>query len=333
MTRVSDTITTQTLDLSEIFLPIKPELEQVKQILEREMSSRYPCVDEMTRYGRRLGGKRLRPALLLLTAKTVDKIHASHLTLGTVVEMIHTATLVHDDVLDSASVRRYDETVNARWGNHQSILLGDFLFSHAFYLASTLDSTLACQVIGKATNRVCQGEIRQNDSCGKWELPEEDYLSMIDAKTAELCACSCRLGAHFAGADDEQTELWTAYGRCLGMAFQIIDDVLDLAGRETETGKSLGTDLAQAKPTLPLIHVWEQANESDRQSLKQLLASSDDPRAKLDPWLTRYDAMTYARSRAAAYAQQATQIASQAEPSDAQRVLSQLPEVLMHRVA
>ncbi|HEV3021649.1 MAG TPA: polyprenyl synthetase family protein, partial [Pirellulales bacterium] len=203
----------------------------------------------LVQHGFRLGGKRLRPALVLLAAKAVGEITHEHLVLAAVVEMIHTATLVHDDVLDDAAMRRHLDTVNVRWGNQTSVLLGDYLFTHAFHLASTLDTTFACRTIGRATNRVCEGELRQIDTQGRLSLTEAEYLDIIAAKTGELCACACRLGAHYAGAGTALEDRLAHYGRDLGIAFQIVDDLLDLEGDESTIGKSLGTDLDQCKST------------------------------------------------------------------------------------
>ncbi|MHB8866518.1 MAG: polyprenyl synthetase family protein, partial [Pirellulaceae bacterium] len=162
--RIAEQTKSEASSLVTLYAPVVEEMQQVERILRRAMRSDDPYVDQLVRYGCLLGGKRLRPALLLLSAKACGEVTAQHLTLAAVVEMVHTATLVHDDVLDEASVRRHRATVNARWDNETSVLLGDFLFSHAFYLASTLDSTLACQLIGRSTNVVCEGEIRQKGS-------------------------------------------------------------------------------------------------------------------------------------------------------------------------
>ena len=220
--------------------------------------------------------------------------------------MVHTATLVHDDVLDEASVRRHLATVNARWDNEASVLLGDFLFSHAFYLASTLESTLACQMIGRATNVVCEGEIRQMGSRGDFALDEATYFEIIDAKTAALCACCCQLGAHFAGASESLTQRLTQFGRKLGIAFQIADDLLDVVGNETTVGKSLGTDLEKQKPTLPLIRALQTADDAQRASILAVLngepgRSADTLRAIFQ----RLGVIDYTREKAAAFAQQA----------------------------
>src|SRR5206468_3324032 len=163
--------------------------------------SRYAAVAEVVDHVGHYRGKRLRPVLLLLTARACGRLTAAHPVLGAVVEMIHTATLVHDDVLDGAGVRRHVATVNARWGTQTAVLLGDYLFTHAFHLASTLDDVRACRIIGQATNRVCEGELQQGTERGNLALTEEEYLDIINGKTAELTSCCCRLGALYSGAD------------------------------------------------------------------------------------------------------------------------------------
>ncbi|MCA9268996.1 MAG: polyprenyl synthetase family protein, partial [Planctomycetales bacterium] len=169
-----------------LYGPIADELANVEDLLARELRSEYETVDEMLRHGGMLGGKRLRPALLLLSAKAVGGVQHAHITLAAVVEMIHTATLVYDDILDEADTRRRLATCNAIWDNQASVLLGDYLFTHAFYLASTLETTYGCRVIGRATNVVCEGELRQVRSRGDFSLSEQQYFEIIDAKTARL---------------------------------------------------------------------------------------------------------------------------------------------------
>jgi octaprenyl-diphosphate synthase len=263
---------------TSLYRPVAKELLSVEQILRRELVSRHQGVNRLLQHGVRLGGKRLRPALLLLAASaTGGRKREAHLLLAAVLEMIHTATLVHDDVLDGASIRRHHATVNAMVGNEASVLLGDFLFSHAFYLASSLESTFACQRIGRTTNIVCEGELRQIQNRGNYTLNEDEYLEIIEAKTAELCACCCELGAHYAGADAELQAALRHYGRNLGIAFQIVDDLLDLTGEQDHAGKSLGTDLDLEKPTLPLIRLLAQADPVER---RHILATAALPPAE-----------------------------------------------------
>src|SRR5262245_50733822 len=274
--------------LQSLYAPVAAELAEVEALLKAELRSDYPFVDELVRYGCLLGGKRLRPALLLLTAQAVGgRIEREHITLATVVEMIHTATLVHDDVLDEAHMRRHLATVNARWDNEASVLLGDFLFTHAFYLASTLDSVVGCRLIGRATNIVCEGELRQKGSRGNFNLSEVEYLEIVEAKTAELTAVSCRLGALFAGASEGLVEQMDGFGRDLGIAFQIADDLLDVQGEEKTTGKSLGTDLEKQKPTLPIIRALELATGADRAKLLALVSGEERHSESIAPYLRR----------------------------------------------
>jgi octaprenyl-diphosphate synthase len=293
--------------LKLLYEPIRDELSQVEEILRFEARSGFPPVDALVKHSFRLGGKRLRPALLLLVAKAVGgEVRREHLVLSAVMEMIHTATLVHDDVLDEAVVRRHLDTVNARWNNQSSVLLGDFLFSHAFYLASTVGSAFACQQIGRSTNIVCEGELRQVASRGNLALSAAEYFSIIDAKTAELCACCCTLGAHYSGATRTIVEAMTRYGRYLGIAFQIIDDLLDLTGDEYLTGKSLGSDLQQQKLTLPLIRLLDQLNDADRRIVIDVLKSSRaNRRDELVWWLERSGALEYSRAQAAVFVRRA----------------------------
>jgi len=318
--------------LRQLYGPIEQQLGEVEALLRRELRSQHPCVDEMVRHGVMIGGKRLRPALVLLSAMATGQLNSSHILLGAVVEMIHTATLVHDDVLDEASIRRHLDTCNARWDNEASVLLGDYLFTHSFALASTLDSTFACQVIGRSTNTVCEGELRQLRNRENFSLTEEEYLGIIEAKTAELCACSCLLGAHYADAEPDVAEQLCQYGRNLGIAFQIVDDLLDVAGSENKMGKSLGTDLEKQKPTLPVIHILQQASEEQRaQIIKILCSDSANRREQLSPWFERFGAIEYTRQMASDYAGKARGCIEIDDDNPAQKVLWNLTEFVVGR--
>jgi octaprenyl-diphosphate synthase len=287
----------------DFLTPITADLDQVEHILAEALASPSPGVAELVGHVSRYRGKRVRPALLLLVARACGRVGPAHHLLGAVVEMIHTATLVHDDVLDSACVRRHVPTVNAAWGNQTSILLGDYLFTQAFHLSATLGDAGACRIIGSATNRVCEGELRQGLQRGNLDLTEAEYLDIIDGKTAELLACCGRLGALFSGVAPEVVEATARYGRWLGMAFQIADDLLDLVGEERTAGKSLGTDLEQQKMTLPLIHLLGQAPAALGQRLRQLLgAPGNHKRAALRPYLDEAGALAYAYRRAEEFA-------------------------------
>lgn len=315
-----------------LFLPILADLERVEAVLAAELRNDSPFVHELLQYGGKLGGKRLRPALLLLSAQATGSVRSEHHTLAAVVEMIHTATLVHDDVLDEAEMRRHLATVNARWDNETSVLLGDYLFSHAFYLASTLDNTYACQCIGRSTNQVCEGELRQVGNRGNHGLTEQEYFRIINGKTAELCACASHLGTKYACDNAEWVKSLEQYGRSLGMAFQIADDLLDLLGDETTTGKSLGTDLEKQKPTLPVIHCYQQANERERRELVALLESpSPATRRQLQAWLERFSALDYARQTAQRFADDARHQLDDLPLSTAKEALVELTDFVVGR--
>lgn len=319
------------LAISDLYAPVAAEMQEVERILKEELRNPYPFVNELVSYGCLLGGKRLRPALLLLTAKAIGPVRRDHLVLSAVVEMIHTATLIHDDVLDEADMRRHLATVNARWDNEASVLLGDYLFTHAFYLASTLDSVLGCRLIGRATNIVCEGELRQKGSRGNFHLTEQEYLNIIEAKTAELTAVSCRLGAMFAGASERLAGEMDGFGRDLGIAFQIADDLLDVLGEERATGKSLGTDFEKQKPTLPIIRALAVSSESDREELRELLTGGGSHPDLVTPYLERCDAVEYARERASSFADSARRRLDLLPKSTSRDILALMTEFVISR--
>jgi len=282
--------------------PVARDVEEADRIFDRTLAPHRgpfgPLIDHLRHYR----GKRLRPALLLLAAKACGKVTDAHRTLAAAVEMIHTATLVHDDVLDEAELRRHLPTVNAGWGNKVSILLGDMLFTQAFHLTSTVDRR-ACELIGAATNRVCAGELRQIAERGNLDLTEADYLDIIEGKTAALTECCGRLGALYAGALEETATRVAGFGRNLGLAFQIADDLLDLTGSEEKAGKTLGTDLHQRKLTLPVIHCLHKLPAGEAESLRAAIRVGKEglPRRVLAA-LQQTQSVTYSRRRAEEFA-------------------------------
>ncbi len=317
---------------AQLFTPIARDLVEVERVFHATLESSRPGVDQLIAHLGNYKGKRLRPALLLLTARACGGIEPAHHTLGAVVEMIHTATLVHDDVLDSASVRRHVPTVNALWGNQASILLGDYLFTQAFHLSATLDDVRACRIIGAATNRLCEGELHQITSRGRLDLSESEYYDIIDAKTAELTACCCKLGAMYAGMPDDVIANLTDYGQSLGLAFQIADDLLDIEGVEAKAGKSLGTDLEQQKLTLPLIWLLENAPKDQRDRVRSILtAAGNHKREALLPELRSSGALAYARREAESHAAAACAKLECLPASPERAILAVLAEQAVHR--
>ncbi len=319
--------------LAAVYAPIAAELVESERIFAAELGSRFPFVQQLVDHCSDFQGKRIRPALVLLTGQACGGIQPAHPVLAAVVEMIHTATLVHDDILDEAVIRRHAATVNAEWGNETAVLLGDYLFTHAFHLAASLDSTLACRWIGHATNLVCEGEMQQIHNRGNLVLDEETYYSIVRGKTAELTAISCRLGAHYAGASETLSQDLEEYGRDLGIAFQIADDVLDLWGEERTTGKSLGTDLEKQKLTLPLIRLLNTALPSAADQIRRLLAEPHPDRRELRAYLDKSDALEYAWDRARYFASQAHSRLEGLPPSPAKTVLESLTQYVVRRAS
>jgi octaprenyl-diphosphate synthase len=313
------------------FAPVAADLEAAERIFCETLAGYRSPVASLVEHLKHYRGKRLRPTLLLLTAKVCGPVVSAHHTLAAAVEMIHTATLVHDDVLDEAHMRRHVHTVNAEWGNKVAVLFGDALFTHAFHLASLVDGR-ACQIIGDATNRVCAGELRQVCERGNLFLTEADYFAIIDGKTAALTECCGRLGALYAGASEILADRLAAYGRNLGLAFQVADDLLDLTGNETTTGKTLGTDLEQQKLTLPLIHCLTELPKFDADALRAVLSQGGPTvREQVTAALKRTRSISYAKRRADEFAHKARHALEDLPPSECRSILEQLTDWSVRR--
>jgi octaprenyl-diphosphate synthase len=258
--------------LGSILAPISAELAQVEDLLNSQVIEFPAGIRSYVSYVLGGGGKRLRPTLVLLAGAATGRIRPEHLKLGLIVELIHIATLVHDDVLDEASMRHGIATANARWGSEPSVLLGDCLFAHALKLASEYPSTLVCRKISEAANAVCAGELLQNQHQFDIDLGRKEYLDILRLKTGALFAVSCELGAVLNGAPSSVVESLTGYGANLGTAYQIFDDCVDLFGHEHQAGKSLGTDVKKGKLTLPSLLLLEQAQGRERERLAAMLS-------------------------------------------------------------
>src|SRR2546421_230858 len=217
-------------DLPGLIDCIAPQLAVVEKQFLAELKSDINCVNTLVKHVSRFRGKMLRPTLVLLSGAACGELTDAHTVIATVVEMVHMATLVHDDVLDEAELRRKGATINHLRGNESAVLLGDYLISHSYHLCSSLDSQLASRLIAHTTNQVCEGELLQIDNRNNLELTEETYLQIITRKTASLCATCCLLGAKFAGAGETRVSQLETYGLSLGTAFQIQDDILDIVG-------------------------------------------------------------------------------------------------------
>jgi len=290
----------------DAYEPITTELREVETLMLRELETENSFVNEVIRYGFRLGGKRLRPALVLLVGKAVGVVGDNHIRVAAALEMIHTATLIHDDILDGAKVRRHLETMNLRWDSAVSVLAGDVLFTKAMQLAVVSEDVFEYRTIVEATRTTCEAELRQIGSKGNYELTFDEYLNLISGKTAALLSCACLLGAYFSGADLAVQDIFRRFGIKLGIAFQMIDDILDLVGQESVTGKTLGTDLLEGKSTLPLIHFMQTANEEDRVEMLTLL--KQEAKAEIVTKLLQSGAIATARQIARDTIREATEL-------------------------
>ena len=311
---------------------IRPQLAAVEKLFHDELASDLPCVNALIKHVSRFRGKMLRPSLVLLSGRACGELTDAHAVIATVVEMVHMATLVHDDVLDEAELRRKGATINHLRGNEAAVMLGDYLISHSYHLCSSLDSQLASRLISRTTNQVCEGELLQIANRNNVDLDEDTYLEIITRKTASLCATCALLGAEFAGADGPTVGRMELFGLSLGIAFQIQDDILDIAGDTRTVGKTLGIDVEKGKMTLPLIHFLRHAPAEQRALLRSLLAGSDPEKSERIRHLILPSAsMEYARDRAREYAGRAREALATLPDSDARRVLETMAEFVVAR--
>jgi len=251
------------------------DMEAVNQLIHTCLSSEVALINQMGHYIVNSGGKRLRPLLVLLSARALNYSDTQHVDLAAIIEFIHTATLLHDDVVDASEMRRGKETANAVWGNEASVLVGDFLYSRAFQMMVNVGDMRVMDVMSKATNVIAEGEVLQLLNCGDASTTEERYLEVIHFKTAKLFEAACQLGAIISASDAKTEKAMADYGMYLGTAFQLIDDVLDYSATSEEMGKNVGDDLAEGKPTLPLIYAMRHGTPAEAAIIKNAIENSD----------------------------------------------------------
>jgi len=311
---------------------IGPELAAVEKLFHRELASGIKCVDTLVKHVSRFRGKMLRPMLVLLSGKAAGKLTDDHTVIATVVEMVHMATLVHDDVLDEAELRRKGATINHLRGNEAAVLLGDYLISHSYHLCSSLDSQRASRTIARTTNQVCEGELLQIDNRNNLDLDELTYTQIITCKTASLCATCCELGASLAGASEATVRQLEKYGESLGVAFQIQDDLLDILGHTSQVGKTLGIDIEKGKMTLPMIHFMKTAPPEHQELLRSLLTGHEpDQVEKIRNLILPSNSIDYARDQARQYTQQARRSIASLPDSPARRILDAMADFVICR--
>ncbi len=311
---------------------IADDMREVDQVIASRLQSSVPLVGDVARYIISAGGKRLRPALLLLTSGALGYQGAQRFNLAAVVEFIHTATLLHDDVVDESTLRRGRATANESFGNPASVLVGDFLYSRAFQMMVESDSPRVMQVLADATNVIAEGEVQQLMNTHDASLDETGYLNVIRSKTAKLFEASARLAAILAGSTPEIEQACADYGQALGTAFQVIDDVLDYDGDTQEMGKNLGDDLREGKVTLPIIVAMQRGTTEQRELLRNVIESgSTDELQRVVAIIRETGALAATRDAAATQARLAMGAAANLPRNSYTEGLLQLAAQLLER--
>ena len=323
--------------LSSLYESIEAELALAERIFQKELGSRFPFVQQLVDHCADFQGKRLRPALVLLAGQACGSLSDDHAVLAAVVEMIHTATLVHDDILDEAVIRRHAATVNAEWGNETAVLLGDYLFTHAFHLAASLESTRACRAGSARSDEQGMRRVR----CSRFTIAaistsmKTTTFAIIRGKNGRLTAVSCRLGAWYAQVavrGDRRGGFRSIRPQPGHYPFQIADDVLDIWGEERATGKSLGTDLEKQKLTLPIIRLLSLADPAAGATIRGLLREAKaEGRRRLRPYLEQTGSLEYAWQRAKQHVRLALDELDRLADSQATRALRTLAQFVMRR--
>jgi octaprenyl-diphosphate synthase len=325
--------TTATTNGKEIFDLLRDDLVAIEQEFGRDTVSNVKAITEIGEYLRAGGGKRIRPALLLLAARLLGKKGESAVHLGAVVEIIHTATLVHDDIIDEADSRRGRPSANTRWGNSKCVLAGDWLYMQAFKVAVLERNFRILDSLIDLTQQMVEGELLQMETLGKC-VGETEYLDLIYRKTACLFSVCMRLGGIIGKATDVQEQALADYGRNLGLAFQIVDDVLDLTASEEVLGKPVASDLREGKVTMAVIHALERCTPEEREIIETVLrerAFDSVKHEQILAILNRYDSVNAALSRAAEYAQAATNAICTFPQSEIKKALLWMPEFVVAR--
>ncbi|SDZ99210.1 octaprenyl-diphosphate synthase [Nitrosospira multiformis] len=304
---------------------IAPDMGRVDTVIREKLHSEVVLIRQVSEYIINSGGKRLRPALVILSAGAFGYTGQYHYNLAAIVEFIHTATLLHDDVVDASELRRSKATANALFGNAASVLVGDFLYSRAFQMMVEVDNMRVMRVLADATNTIAEGEVLQLLNVRDPDVDEENYLRVIRYKTAKLFEAATRLGAILGNASPAEEEAMAVYGMHLGTAFQLTDDMLDYSGDYQETGKNLGDDLAEGKPTLPLIYAMKTGSDAQAQIIRSAIERGGE--GGFQPVLEviqQTGALDYARQRAQAESETASNMISSLPDSDYKQCLLDL---------
>ncbi|WP_311948212.1 octaprenyl diphosphate synthase [Halomonas piscis] len=302
----TDTPASTPASSSPLHAAVADDFAAVNRTIVQQLSSRVPLVEAISGYIIDSGGKRLRPLLVLLATRSLGYAGDKHVTLATLIEFMHTSTLLHDDVVDESHLRRGKQTANDAWGNAPSVLVGDFLYSRSFQMMVDVGSMRIMEILSAATCIIAEGEVRQLTNIGNPSVSEDDYFATIQGKTAQLFEAASQTGAIIADATPEQEEALKLYGRYLGLAFQLVDDLLDYQGDADAMGKNVGDDLAEGKPTLPLLRAMEKGTPEQAKLIRQAIRKGglDQLDAVLEI-VRATGALDYTRARAETMAEKA----------------------------
>jgi octaprenyl-diphosphate synthase len=324
----------QSLTAKEIFDLVKDDLKQVEKELTAESVASVEAVTSISKYLQAAGGKRLRPTLLLLSAKMIGPINPATIRMAAVMELIHAATLIHDDVIDMAETRRGRASANVIWGNHTSVLAGDWLYMQAFQIALRERNFHLLDLLINLTQMMVEGELLQLERIGKIDISEADYMQLIDRKTACLFSACAKVGSHMAGADEQTESRLGEFAWNLGIAFQLVDDVLDFTAREMILGKPTGNDLREGKVTLPLIYALKDADNEERKMIAQVLSDRNYENVSFNKVLriiANHKGVDRVRERAADFTERAKTILAEFPDSAYQRALLAVTDLVIDR--
>jgi octaprenyl-diphosphate synthase len=324
----------QALTALDIFELVKDDLEKVEREISLETVNSVEAVTAISQYLQGNGGKRLRPMLVLLAARLFGEANDTAVRMAAVVELIHTATLVHDDVIDNAQTRRGKASSNVVWGNHTSVLAGDWLYMQAFQIALRERNFQILDILIGLTQVMVEGELIQLERIGKIDISEADYMELVDRKTASLFSACARLGALAGGGDDTSEMRLGEYAWNVGIAFQLVDDVLDFTSREAVLGKPVGNDLREGKVTLPLIYALEKATVEERAMVSTVLEDASYDRVPFNRILAiirEHQGVERARERALAFTEKARSIIAEFPDSAYQRALASVTDLVTER--
>jgi octaprenyl-diphosphate synthase len=327
---------TKPLQLDGIYRSIQKDLDEVESRLREMSGSSNPLIAEINRYLFQKGGKRIRPALLILSARMCGYTGADHIFWSALVEIIHTASLIHDDIVDNSTLRRGQDTVHAKWGPNISVLLGDFLYIQSIAMALKTKTYPLIDILADMTARMVEGELIEFSVNGSPDLSEDIYFEILDKKTAGLFAASCRIGGLLAGIPPRSGERLEEFGTALGLSFQIIDDILDFNGDEKTLGKPVLSDFREGRFTLPLLHAIRTAGGKDRAHLLDLIehrkTRADAPQ-QVQEIVRASGSLDHAFERAAGFARKAKDILAEFPPSEHRDSLARIADLILQRNA